>query len=1050
MRRTAFSLISVGLGLLLLGAPVAGQLRVTPIVGEHGLVGLGLVLRKLNTVGTLMMATAHPDDENSGLLVRAGQGEGLRTALVTATRGSGGQNEIGPELFDALSVLRTEELGAVHRFDGAEQYFTRAVDFGYSFSREETLRRWGHREILGDFVRLIRTIRPDVITAMSTAGTGGGLHHQTSAQLVEEAFEAAADPAQYPEQIAAGLHPWQPKKLYFMTGFFFGEAPGPGPTITVDLTHFDPLLGRTYAEVGSEERSMHKCQGTPQLLALPGPASTQYKLIACALPGGLTRADRSLFDGIDTSILGLAGYAGAAPPAPLTAGLAEISGQAATALTAFEQGGSQSAAPAIFAGLSAVRRLRAAMASLGLDDTARFEIDSRLAREERLFEQAAELAYGLRVEALADDGLVVAGQPVKLSFLVSNHGPVGVGVREVVVEGFDGRDGASRCTPGAAQPGRVYSCAVEATVPADAPPTTIYWTRQAGVDRYTFAPGVPFGVPFAPTPFRARITIDFPEGEVVVDRPIQYRYQGDIFAGEKRMELNVVPAVSVTAEPAVAIVPAGAVAAGDASATREVRVTVVNGARGAASAAVTLEAPDGWAVSPRSAPVSFTREDEAETVRFAVTPLRGTRPGRYAVTAAAREGGTVFREGYQAIEYPHIHRRQIVRPSTIEMTVVDVTPPRPMTVGYVMGSGDEGPEAIEQLGVKVVRLDRDALAFGDLSQVRRDRDGRARVRAARRPARAQSPPARVRAAGRDAHRAVRARQLQPGAVRAVPGEGRVGPRDRRDRAGRGARARQPDLHDAEPHRRRNVGRLGAGTRAVVSHRSRPALPRPGAHDRSVPLQRRSEDGRARRGGLRAGALDLRRPRALAAVPRRHAGRLPAARQPAQREVTMPFAPEYITHVLRENFEDAKALFLSPLMSIHYAHLVMLVRQGIVSREDARAIRQALDGIDVAEVRTATFDGSVEDLFFYVERLIVTACGEDRAGRLHTARSRNDIDMTMYRMRLRGYLLDLLGAVVETRRVPDRAGRPPPRDHLPRAHAHPAGAADDGRRTTCWP
>ncbi len=131
---------------------------------------------------------------------------------------------------------------------------------------------------------------------------------------------------------------------------------------------------------------------------------------------------------------------------------------------------------------------------------------------------------------------------------------------------------------------------------------------------------------------------------------------------------------------------------------------------------------------------------------------------------------------------------------------------------------------------------------------------------------------------------------------------------------------------------------------------------------------------------------------------------------------MPFAPEYITHVLRENFEDAKALFLSPLMSIHYAHLVMLVRQGIVSREDARAIRQALDGIDVAKVRTATFDGSVEDLFFYVERLIVTACGEDRAGRLHTARSRNDIDMTMYRMRLRGYLLDLLGAVVETRRV----------------------------------
>ncbi len=131
---------------------------------------------------------------------------------------------------------------------------------------------------------------------------------------------------------------------------------------------------------------------------------------------------------------------------------------------------------------------------------------------------------------------------------------------------------------------------------------------------------------------------------------------------------------------------------------------------------------------------------------------------------------------------------------------------------------------------------------------------------------------------------------------------------------------------------------------------------------------------------------------------------------------MPFAPEYISHVLSENFEDAKVLFLSPLMSIHYAHLVMLERQGIVSREDARALRQALDGIAVPEVRAAAFDGSVEDLFFYVERLVVAACGDDRAGRLHTARSRNDIDMTMYRMRLREYVLVLLKATVETRRV----------------------------------
>ncbi|HCH36930.1 MAG TPA: LmbE family protein, partial [Acidobacteria bacterium] len=143
-------------------SPVYAQMQVRPVTGQEGYVGLGLLLRKLETVGTFMMATAHPDDENNALLALLSHGKGIRTSLVSATRGDGGQNEIGVELFDALAVLRTEELLAAHRFDGAEQYFTRAVDFGYSFSIQETFERWGREEILGDFVRMIRTLRPDV------------------------------------------------------------------------------------------------------------------------------------------------------------------------------------------------------------------------------------------------------------------------------------------------------------------------------------------------------------------------------------------------------------------------------------------------------------------------------------------------------------------------------------------------------------------------------------------------------------------------------------------------------------------------------------------------------------------------------------------------------------------------------------------------------------------------------------------------------------------------------------------------------------------------
>src|SRR5687767_12635793 len=193
------------------------QMRVVPIDEMGGHVALGLALRHLGNTGIFMMATAHPDDEDNGLLVMLNRGQGFRTALATATRGNGGQNEIGPEIFEALGVLRTEELAALHRFDGAEQYFTRAVDFGFSFSIEETYEKWGREEITADYVRLIRTIRPDVVLGLRPDGTGGGQHHEASAVIAREAFKLAADPTKFPEQLKGGLRPWQPRKFYIPT-----------------------------------------------------------------------------------------------------------------------------------------------------------------------------------------------------------------------------------------------------------------------------------------------------------------------------------------------------------------------------------------------------------------------------------------------------------------------------------------------------------------------------------------------------------------------------------------------------------------------------------------------------------------------------------------------------------------------------------------------------------------------------------------------------------------------------------------------------------------
>ena len=710
----------------LLCALVAGgglvALRAQPADRVSGRTALGLVLRQINNTGTFMMATAHPDDENNGVLALLSKGEGIRTTLVTATRGDGGQNEIGPELFDALAALRTEELLAAHRLDGAEQYFTRAVDFGYSFSRDETFEKWGREEILGDFVRMIRTIRPDVIAAMSPDGNGGGQHHQASAVLAHEAYAAAADASRFPEQLDEGLRPWQASKFYFSTGFGGrgrggrggrGGPGGAGPgaagarTTTVDTGRFDSLLGRTYAEIGSHARSMHKCQGMSPLVRLPGPAFARYRLVETTIPGQADIPERTLFDGVGTSIEGLARFAGAEPPGDLQVDLAALSRHAATALQAFEQGDGPAERAAVLAGLGAVRTLRGRLATLGLSDDSVFEIDFRLVQKERQFEEAVLLAHELRLEALADDGVVTAGQPVEVTAQVANYGETGVAVRQIRFDGF--ARATLACGTDVVLAGAVYTCESALRLPESLPTTDIHWERLPDAARYRFDPDVPFGLPFRPTPFRATFELDFISDRIAIERPIVHRHGSDLFAGEKRMELQVVPRFAVEVTPLIAIIPLGAPDA------RDVRVTVRHGGREPATGTVTLELPAGWQATPASAVVEFSREDEARTMRFAVRPPAGVAAGEYRVGATVAFGGETFARGYQVVEYPHIGRRHLVHESDTVMKVIDVALEPGLLVGYVDGVGDEVPRAIEQLGAQLRHLTADQLAYDDLS-----------------------------------------------------------------------------------------------------------------------------------------------------------------------------------------------------------------------------------------------------------------------------------------------------------------------------------------------
>jgi hypothetical protein len=692
-----------------------------------------------------------------------------------------------------IGMLRTEELMAVHREDGAEQYFTRAIDYGYSYDPLGEIIPWiGEKEIVGDYVRLFRMLRPDVVVSMNVSGQGGDRMHEAQTIMTREAYAAAGDPNQYPEQIREGLRPWQPTKFYYngasiggARGYPEPPASGPASAHLFDATWFahegsapqthpvcaainsgayDPLLGRTYAEIASEAHGNHKCQGTGGPASIPGmagggrggggrggpggpigpagppPAGAGgaqgrgagpaggggrggggYYLVDSTIPGQLTKtSEPGLFDGIDTTVNGLARFAGANPPAALVAGLKAITDQADRARKAFASGDDAGTTAPIEAGLTAVRALRSQLGSMGLSDSARYEIDFRLQNEEQDSVNAVIQTHSLEFYAASADGLVVAGQPINLNLAVTNRGATDANVTSVEIKGFDS---PAICTPGASAANTgVFACAVGATIPRDAKATTPYWHDtywsnpiKSNPARNIFDPGVEFGVPFAPTPFRAVFHVKAGGVEFTKDVAFTNHYLKDIYFGDKQMEINVIPAFAAQVTPAIGVVPAAARAV-----TRDVFVAVTNGTKAAAQANVTLEVPAGWTVTPASAPVQFTREDESLSAKFKLTVPAAAKLGDYSVKAVVTStvtGAEKFSTYYAVVEYPHTEYRQTIRDAVMPVKVIKLqTTTVPIKVGYVMGMGDLVPPALQQLGADVKFIDADELAFGDFSK----------------------------------------------------------------------------------------------------------------------------------------------------------------------------------------------------------------------------------------------------------------------------------------------------------------------------------------------
>ncbi|HEV2801004.1 MAG TPA: PIG-L family deacetylase [Pyrinomonadaceae bacterium] len=720
---------------------------------REGAVALGLLLRRLQTTASVLHTGAHPDDEDSALIARLARGDGARVAYLSLNRGEGGQNRIGAELFDALGIIRTEELLQARRLDGGEQFFTRAFDFGFTKTREETARRWNEREILADMVRVIRRFRPAVVVSrwQGTQADGHG-QHQFAGYLTPIALSAAADPAEFPEQLAEGLRPWRVKKFYVS---HFGQdataataatttgATGQGRAtgvVEIDTGRFDPLLGRSFYELAMEGRSQHKSQGEAAL-ELRGAQTSRVRLVSRAESAMQTAAvEGSIYDGLDTTIRGIARTANLTDNA-LANDLKRIEETASAALQKFNVLDPRTVVTALTAGLDNTLEARSKLATLKDSPDARAEADFLLAQKEREFREALQLAHGVRVDALAsmetvarEDSFIVAvrafvpEQRARVAEL-RLRAPEGWRVERLLEPSKAETAFVARETPQSVAYFRVH-------VPADAEPTAPYWLarreadppRRKG-DMYVWRKDDPQTEPFAPPLIVGEAVIDVGASQVV-SAPVEYRYL-DAVRGEVRRELNVVPEMTVRIDPSLIIVPLHTRAR-----ARQVTLQLINnieipkgGAEHAIPTAGTrLRLPQGWP-TPRGSVFKFESKGERVTAPITLTIPNDARAGAYSVGSSAhamlsRLGrpelhrlSEVYNFGrtQHEISYPHIQTHYYYTDAEATVRLFDLRV-APVRVGYIMGSGDEVPEAIRRMGLDVTMLDESQLATGDLSR----------------------------------------------------------------------------------------------------------------------------------------------------------------------------------------------------------------------------------------------------------------------------------------------------------------------------------------------
>jgi LmbE family N-acetylglucosaminyl deacetylase len=728
---------------------------VNPLPQDTGAAGLQEMLLRLRTTARLMQTVAHPDDEDGGMLTLESRGKGATVLLLTLNRGEGGQNKVGSNLFDVLGVLRTLELLGADRYYGVQQRFTRVADFGFSKNADETFQKWqGHDIALGDMVRVIRTFRPDVLVArFSGTDRDGHGHHQASSILTREAFRAAADPNRFPEQITEGLLPWQAKKIYIgnVCGFGAQTCPAENYTVRLNVGEQNPRLGMSYIQFALEGLRHQLSQGAGGWSVDPGPRYTYYKLVDSVLPTTTDKDghEQDFFDGLDTSLPGLASRLGAeeSKVPSLRSELAEIANRVQDATQRSEKDSSDATGP-LLAALQNLDSLTGRVQSSQISSPLKEDLLQMLREKHEQAQTAINLAMSVTVEATVAPPQNTATLPKEVEALTTVSPGQKFLVRVKFHNGSKNKLVVDRIRLDAPQgwakqideeailvvaPGQDQYANFVVQIPVQGADghyyTRPYWHRSnpetesintIDDERYVT-------LPFPPPPFHATVQYhthrsphdltlfggthelggtNGPETEV--SSPVVAQFVDDKGV-ERSRTLAIVPAFSVMLEPGQQVIPT----AGDGE--RRVKVAVSSNLSGGIKGNLHLEVPAGWGIEPAKLATEFHKRGEKQEFEFKISPA-SLKEGRADIRAVFESGGMNYAEGYSLVTREDLDSFYYYQPALQRISIVDVKVPKDLSVGYIMGAGDDIPTVLTQIGMKVALVPADKLASQDLSQ----------------------------------------------------------------------------------------------------------------------------------------------------------------------------------------------------------------------------------------------------------------------------------------------------------------------------------------------